>query len=282
MHSALSVAKTFDSIYLSNVVESSFASDPRVIKFLSTAVSGEICKGVLTVVIDEALVPTGPPKPAVKPLIKRNSVSSLISATKRRRMSKTPPLSTFVEDISSSGSQQTRVFTPKLQAQFRRRHSYQPLTPYQEQQYSWITTGNMPLLRSTPSPAFYPMSIGDYQQSFRAQPLQRNMSSDFSLEKSPLSTDFIVGSSYQMNRAENNLPMYQMFGTFCQEPIQNPLVPKSTEMLFPHLSNVLIQPMEVDSQTMPMLDISAAPRPFSGSLPTAWEPSLNEILEPDL
>ena len=145
MYMGLGLAKDFAAVSLDGVTETSFTADPRVLSFLKNVKQGSICLSVKTNTIPEGFMITPPSS------LKRHSVAVIGGVHKKRRPSKTPGpfMPSFKEDSNEIGNNQ--MVDPHLlryQQMSQRRHSYQPLSSYQEQQFSFLqqsqNSGMMP------------------------------------------------------------------------------------------------------------------------------------------
>lgn len=142
MYMALNFAKSFDSIYLDGLTEASFTADSRVLEFTKAAVHGSICTSVKTNNVPEGFF-VAPPNVSS---LKRHSVAAMGGGSqKKRRPSKqimTSVMPSFMEEsgndigrsLNQGGGGMADPQLLRYQQMSQRRHSYQPLTSYQEQQ----------------------------------------------------------------------------------------------------------------------------------------------------
>ncbi|KAJ3322142.1 hypothetical protein HDV06_003593 [Boothiomyces sp. JEL0866] len=137
MYMALLLAKSYESICIESFNENSFLGDKRVLEFEAAAKEGTICKGVKSNTLPENFLSN----PNMS--LKRNSVVSLQNANKKRRPSK-PMVTPMSSAMGMENTMQMPLNDPLLlryqQQLSQRRHSYQPLTSYQEQQYAWMAS----------------------------------------------------------------------------------------------------------------------------------------------
>ena len=220
---ALGLAKRIDSIYLEQINDESFLADPRVWSFVFSAVPGAISKGVKTNIEDKVVSPFFN-TPNLNSL-KRHSVAAIGGmGHKKRRPSKTPtPLPSFAED----GGEQNplSVLDPQFLryhqiTQQQRRHSYQPLSTYQEQQYAWLNSQS-----------------NHIHQQYRQIPVPHNLStlSEFQLPGKP---DGFTRGSLSME-------------SLSQLPLS-----KSADLMYPHLGvSGFIQPPNEQMGQMRMVNI---------------------------
>ena len=137
MFSALNLAKSFDSIYLEGLTDDSFTADSRVLDFLKTATHGSICSSVMTNNMPGGFV-TAPSN--FSPL-KRHSVAAMGGGSqKKRRFSKQAimhGMPSSIEENKVEGRNMQLLDPQRYQQIYQRRHSYQPLTLFQEQQHQF-------------------------------------------------------------------------------------------------------------------------------------------------
>jgi hypothetical protein len=246
---AVNMAKSANGIHIHSNM-SPFDVEPRVLQFEKGAIHGKICTAVKINQIPEGLIPPSNMNFAAK----RNSISSITPYTKKRRSSK--PSIGSVED--SIGPLLSRTINdPQFlhyQQQFgNRRHSYQPLTSYQEQQFAWMHAQPSPLIPNSlgngnPAQAInrfmnqistLPTNQGlrDFQQNtLQFPPVQEE-----SAEKPPerkLSVPFLFPSQDDSTLGVmplQNVPFSQLQNSMQATPNQ-PGAPK-TEFTDPQLSN---------------------------------------------
>ncbi|KAJ2998073.1 hypothetical protein HDV02_004898 [Globomyces sp. JEL0801] len=173
IYNSLMLAHTFDSIHVDGITEQHLTFDDRMIDFNGSLIPNQVCKGILTNRIIEPDLP-------VNIFGKRNSIVSTMNSGKKRRASKVS-LSGYSpspdEDKTRLLANQDPNFV-RYQQLSQRRHSYQPLTSYQEQQYAFVQSQNnptfqMPLLNSSlSSNLMVPNPINPITQSPTYRPIK--------------------------------------------------------------------------------------------------------------
>jgi hypothetical protein len=134
MEAAAKLASTLSALHLADFQATSFEPDPKVIQFEYSAKEDIVCEGV-KVQVSTGIAPTAP-----LASLKRNSLASLGGFTKKRRGSKASLLGSPYLDTSGQ-SQLSSIADPNFiqyHQMSQRRHSYAPLSTYQEQQFQWL------------------------------------------------------------------------------------------------------------------------------------------------
>jgi hypothetical protein len=135
LEAAVALASSLDALQLANYQPTSFEPDPKVIQFEHNAKEELVCEGVRLQISKD--VSSAAPLASFK----RNSLSTMGGLLKRKR---TLSKSSFVDSpfLESSNQSNVSITDPNFiryhQMASQRRHSYAPLSSYQEQQFAWM------------------------------------------------------------------------------------------------------------------------------------------------
>jgi hypothetical protein len=245
MRAAINIASDLKALHLSEFDFTSFEPDPKIIQLEYASKQGEPCESIKS----ELSANANATQNAAFATLKRNSLAAMGNASKKRRNSKPSALgSPFLDDSLQSRSSITDPnFIRYHQLASQRRHSYAPLTSYQEQQFAWMNQ-QQNLTQSSLSPQFHLQPLSHISQSNTSigiqQPPRLNISENYTpmvRSKLGVSNDVPKSASIAQNPmmysqlpfqplSENQMNM-MLSNDMIQQPIFDPIPNQNTNFI---------------------------------------------------